>query len=102
VLAYDPKLMNTLADLKLDTPLPVLWPLFRALAHVPVLALRGANSDILSADTLNQMKRTHPRLEAVTVPDQGHAPALEGTLVDRIVRFAAMIEGYGSGVSLSA
>ena len=32
--------------------LPELWPQFAALAHAPMLAIRGENSDILSAKTL--------------------------------------------------
>jgi pimeloyl-ACP methyl ester carboxylesterase len=59
---------------------------------VPVLALRGANSDLLSAETLKAMATRHPDLEAVTVPDQGHAPLLAGDLVDRIRAFVARVE----------
>jgi pimeloyl-ACP methyl ester carboxylesterase len=57
-----------------------------------VLALRGANSDILSSETLKAMKQAHPRLEAVTVPDQGHAPVLMDDLLTRIVQFIARAE----------
>lgn len=59
------------------TPLPDLWPLFRGLRHVPVLALRGALSDILDTDTFVQMKREHAGLTAVTIPDVGHVPLLD-------------------------
>lgn len=58
-------------------PLPDLWPLFRALRHVPVLALRGALSDILTAETLIRMTREHPGMLAVTVPHVGHVPQLD-------------------------
>jgi pimeloyl-ACP methyl ester carboxylesterase len=56
---------------------PSLWPLWSALAGVPVLAIRGAHSDILSAATLERMQRTKPDLKAVTVPNRGHAPLLD-------------------------
>lgn len=58
-----------------------LWPAFRALATDtparPVLAVRGALSDILSAATLEQMKAQAPGLATVTVAGVGHAPTLE-------------------------
>jgi pimeloyl-ACP methyl ester carboxylesterase len=86
---YDPALMRTLEAIDIEAPLPDLWPLFGGLAAIPVLALRGANSDLLSAQTLAAMRKAHPSLQAVTVPDQGHAPVLEGDLVDVIRRFVA-------------
>ena len=48
------------------------WVLFRALRQFPVLALRGALSDVLSAETLDRMAGAHPDLTAVTVPGRGH------------------------------
>jgi pimeloyl-ACP methyl ester carboxylesterase len=54
-----------------------MWPAFRALADRPVLALRGALSDIISAATLKRMGRELKGLQAVTVPRVGHAPTLE-------------------------
>lgn len=56
--------------------LPDLWPLFRALGALPVLAIRGALSDVLSEDTFERMAEAKPDLIRVTVPDVGHAPAL--------------------------
>ncbi|HEV2558406.1 MAG TPA: alpha/beta hydrolase [Microvirga sp.] len=92
VLAYDPQLMRTLEAFDPETPLPDLWPLFEGLKRVPTMVLRGANSDILSPATVKRMKSLHPRLEAVTVADQGHAPVLEGDLIPRIKRFVEMVE----------
>lgn len=60
-----------------DGPIPALWPQFGALARKPVLAVRGANSDILSESTLTEMRARHPRLTTLTVPGQGHAPLLK-------------------------
>ena len=96
VLAYDPKLMNALASIDPAAPPPTLWPLFEALKHVPVLVLRGAHSDILSAATVEQMQAIHPSLEATTVPGQGHAPLLEGDVVERISHFIAATEAAGA------
>ena len=87
VLAYDPQLMRTLEAVDADAPIPPLWHLFEPLKRVPVLVLRGENSDILSAETLTAMQASHPGLQAVTVPGQGHAPLLRGEWVQRIERF---------------
>ena len=91
---FDPALLNTLAGLDPEKPLPELWPLFAALSKVPVLAIRGANSTLFSAATLEEMGRRHPGLSAVTVEGQGHAPLLEtGDLPARIKAFLAVAEG---------
>lgn len=57
-------------------PTPDLWPLFRALKNIPTLAVRGAVSDILSAETLGRMHHAIPNLLSVTVPNVGHVPTL--------------------------
>jgi len=75
--AYDRRLARALGTIDLSRAVPDLWPQFIALGQVPVLALRGANSDVLSADTLEAMVARHPNLRAKTVPDQGHAPVLK-------------------------
>ena len=62
-----------------------MWPAFRALAGRPVLAVRGALSDILSATTLERMGRELPAMDAVTVPAVGHAPTLEEPTAQRAI-----------------
>jgi len=85
---FDPRLVETVAGLDLGKPLPDLWPQFEALAAIPVLAIRGANSKLLSADTLDEMQKRHPGMEAITVDGQGHAPFLEtGNLSGAIAAF---------------
>jgi pimeloyl-ACP methyl ester carboxylesterase len=71
---YDPKLSNSLSVL--DGPPPELWKQFEALKRVPVMVLRGENSDLLSAATVEEMRRRHPRMTAHTVRWEGHAPFL--------------------------
>jgi pimeloyl-ACP methyl ester carboxylesterase len=88
---FDPALMKTLAAIDFDKPLPAMWPQFAGLGRVPVMVLRGANSDILSEETLAEMGRMHPRLESITVPQQGHAPDLGTQDLPR--RIAAFIAG---------
>lgn len=90
VADFDPALLNTLKDIDLSKPLPTMWPQFTGLAQVPLLAIRGENSKLLSAETLLEMEARHPKMEAVTVKGQGHAPLLEtGGLPDRIAAFLA-------------
>jgi pimeloyl-ACP methyl ester carboxylesterase len=91
-LDYDPALLRTLERIDLETPLPAFWHLFEGLKGVPVLALRGANSDLLSAATFEAMSAAHPHLQGVTVADQGHAPMLAGDLIERIRDFAARVD----------
>ena len=75
-LSYDPALARTLDPVGPDSEMPDLWHLFEALKGVPVMVVRGANSDILSPETAERMREAHPDLDLVTVPDQGHTPLL--------------------------
>jgi pimeloyl-ACP methyl ester carboxylesterase len=84
VLSYDPSLMKPLQELDLDKPMPDLWSLFDGLLPIPVLAIRGENSDLFSRETLAAMQKRHPQLMALTVPGQGHAPLMEGSLVETV------------------
>jgi pimeloyl-ACP methyl ester carboxylesterase len=91
---YDQNLMKTLEGLDLEQPLPTLWPQFDGLRGVPLFILRGANSDLFSAETLKEMTERHPGAEVHTVEGQGHAPLLlDQETVTRICGFAAKIDG---------
>jgi pimeloyl-ACP methyl ester carboxylesterase len=87
ILDYDPRLLKTLELLDLEQPLPALWGLFDGLKPFRVLALRGANSDLLGAEIFTAMAEDHPKLESITVPDEGHAPFLHGAIAERIIEF---------------
>ena len=71
----DPLIAEPLRDTKAAAP--DLWPLWGALAKVPILAVRGASSDILSAATLARMQREKPDLRVLEVANRGHAPLLD-------------------------
>ena len=72
----DPHLARTLKELDVSAPIPDLWPQFESLGRVPLLAIRGEHSDLLSAGTLAEMAKRHPDCEQLVVGDQGHAPTL--------------------------
>lgn len=73
---FDPALTAQLDAVDPDQPLPTLWPQFSLLCAMPMLAVRGENSRILSADTLRKMADIHPALCTLVVSGQGHAPIL--------------------------
>lgn len=93
VPTFDPGIMKPVMALDLEAPLPPLWPLFNGLANVPVLALRGENSDLLSPETFDAMAAAQPLLERHVVPGQGHAPLLrDAPTITRIASFIAKVE----------
>jgi pimeloyl-ACP methyl ester carboxylesterase len=86
---FDPKLVNTVKNIDFETSIPVLWPQFDSLGGIPVLSIRGENSDILSAGTVSEMAARHHHFERFTVPGQGHAPLLrDAASLERIKAFA--------------
>ena len=54
-----------------------LWPFWKALRGIPMLAIRGAQSDILSAATFAKMKAENPELKQLEVAQRGHVPLLD-------------------------
>jgi pimeloyl-ACP methyl ester carboxylesterase len=54
-----------------------LWPLFGALAAKPLLVIRGAKSDLLSAATVEKMRAAAPNMRTAVVAGVGHAPDLD-------------------------
>lgn len=87
-LSYDPALSRTLDAVNETDPIPDLWALWDPLAAIPAMVIRGANSDLLSAATVEEMGRRHPDLVAIEVPDEGHTPFMHRPAVaDRIAAF---------------
>lgn len=75
--SYDPNLALALSEIDIAQKIPTMWPQFEALKNVPVMVLRGENSDLLSARTVAEMTRRHTRLASFTIHGQGHAPLLK-------------------------
>lgn len=70
-LHYDPKITEAF---KTSVPLDIdMWPLW-ALMKIPILSIRGENSDLLTDETFDRMQQDGA--ETLVVPDAGHAPAL--------------------------
>lgn len=87
---YDVRIARTLAAIDIEQRLPPLWNEFDSLIRVPLLVIRGGNSDLLSADTLAAMAVRHPGMETIEVPGQGHVPLIDGDdMVGRITAFVA-------------
>lgn len=76
VFDYDMKIAEPFLAMDLDAQ-PDLWPAWEALAGRPVLVLRGALSDLLSAQTLSAMLTRLPGARGVTLDNIGHAPTLD-------------------------
>ena len=76
LLNYDPRIRDNI-EATAGQAAPDMWPLFEALAGIPVAVVRGANSDLLSAETVERMRERRPDLIVAVVPDRGHVPFLD-------------------------
>lgn len=75
-LTYDPELRQAFLGAFVGPPVD-LWPLWEATAGLPVALLRGANSDLLSKETVAEMQRRRPDMLFAEVPDRAHIPFLD-------------------------
>ncbi|QDL91598.1 alpha/beta hydrolase [Paroceanicella profunda] len=76
-LRYDPRLRDALLAQAEAGPLPDLWPLFDLLEGLPLALLRGANSDLLTAETAARMQARFPDMILAGIADRGHVPFLD-------------------------
>ena len=75
-ITYDPALGDAFRT-GFDAPPADLWPLFDALSDLPLALIRGANSDLLSPATAEEMRRRRPDMIFASVPDRAHIPFLD-------------------------
>lgn len=74
VMRYDPGL----GDLSRSGPILTdiaIWPYYDAI-HCPTLLIRGEKSDMLSAETAQEMTQRGPHAKLVDIAGIGHAPRL--------------------------
>jgi pimeloyl-ACP methyl ester carboxylesterase len=71
---YDPALRDLVVAPAPDVD---LWPFFDALAGKPIALIRGANSDLLTPETADEMARRRPDMIRADVPGRGHIPFLD-------------------------
>jgi len=85
---FDDGLLTSIKAQNLDQELPTFWPQFDGLRNLALMVIRGGNSDLFSADTLDRMNERHPDMQSITVEGQGHAPLLHsGKLPEQIYKF---------------
>lgn len=75
-LTYDPALKESFFA-AFDGPPVDLWPLFDACAGLPLALIRGANSDVMSATTAQEMKARRPDMLHADISGRGHIPFLD-------------------------
>jgi pimeloyl-ACP methyl ester carboxylesterase len=91
---YDPKLSLILQEIDVERPFAPMWKEFDALARIPLLLIRGANSDLLSRATVDAMRARRSDLDVLEVRDQGHPPLLtDGPTISRIAEFVSRCDG---------
>jgi pimeloyl-ACP methyl ester carboxylesterase len=74
VFDYD---LGIAAPFRIEQPAFDLWPAFETLQGLPATLVRGANSDVLSAEVADEMVRRVTTLDLVTLSNIGHAPTLD-------------------------
>lgn len=93
VADFDPALLDALKTMTLDGPLPDLWQPFAGLTAMPMMAIRGEHSTLLSQATFQAMQERHPDFRAVLAKGQGHAPILHHP--DIAAELCAFIQAIG-------
>jgi pimeloyl-ACP methyl ester carboxylesterase len=92
-LRYDPGIGEGLHG-HIDAEFPIgpdllrgidLWNVWSKI-ECPVLVLRGANSEVLLKNTLEEMRKRKPDVEVVEFAGVGHAPALMSAHQIRVVK----------------
>ncbi len=93
-LRYDAKLRDAVIEQAATSTAVDLWPLFDLLAGLPLLLIRGANSDILSPETAAEMRRRRPDMAFVEAQDRGHVPFLDEPEI--VAAISAWLESVGA------
>jgi pimeloyl-ACP methyl ester carboxylesterase len=86
-IPYDPTLRDAFRA-GFEAPPVDLWPMFDALAGLPLALIRGANSDLLTPATVARMRSRRPDMTVAEVPGRAHIPFLDEP------ESVALIRGY--------
>jgi pimeloyl-ACP methyl ester carboxylesterase len=90
VPTYDVKIATTMNGVDAERRVPPLWLQFDALRAKPLMVIRGANSDLLTGETVEAMRARRKAMDVIEVPDQGHAPLLtDAATIGRISEFVS-------------
>ena len=77
VMHYDPNIAVPFASVNpimAKAGEVAMWHAFKQI-HIPMLIVRGADSDLLSAATVAEMCKVNPYARSIEIPNVGHAPA---------------------------
>jgi pimeloyl-ACP methyl ester carboxylesterase len=74
-ITYDPALRD--AFLAAGPEVAPLWPLFDAALGLPLALIHGAGSDILSDETVAEMRARRPDMRYARLEGRGHVPWLD-------------------------
>lgn len=92
VADFDPAIAEQLKSIDFSQPLPDLWAQFENFSQLPLMVIRGENSNLLSEETVREMTHRHPDLTLVIAEGQGHAPLLHlGRIPAAIQAFLATL-----------
>jgi len=94
IFDYDPKIYKAFRINRVSFMSTMLaWQMFEAMAAAPLLLIRGALSDLLTAQTAEKMVAVHGSASLVTVEEVGHAPLLnEPIVVNALNAFLSKLE----------
>jgi cobalt-zinc-cadmium efflux system protein len=77
ILHYDPNIVIPFSAITPALAVAGEYAMWKAFEQIqcPVLVVRGANSDLLSTKTVEEMSRRAPHVRSIEIPNVGHAPA---------------------------
>lgn len=91
-IPYDPAVREAFLA-AFEGPPVDLWPLFDALQGLPLALIRGANSDLLTPETVQKMRARRPDMAFAEVPGRAHIPFLDEPEAVALIR--RFLEGLG-------
>ena len=77
IMHYDPNIsvpFATVNPIMAKAGEMAMWHAFKQI-HIPILIVRGGDSDLLSAATVAEMCKVNPYARSIEIPNVGHAPA---------------------------